>query len=202
MTLYTSLLKPVLFRMDPETVHNRVIRLGSFLGKSSLTQRMIRNFFAIQIKHLKQTLQAFILIILSDSLQDLTKTPNYTTFFLTLDLDLQNLAPSLESRAKETQNPDSFASPTNDPSSSTTACATSDAQHFHNTSNTHPFAFLSDSALPAQTDYSLAFTKAFKTIALHIFTCTLLAPTLPLTSVAPIMLMDNSSANQPTSHNS
>ncbi len=53
MTLYTSLLKPVLFRMDPETVHNRVIRLGSFLGKSSLTQRMIRTFFCYTDKALE-----------------------------------------------------------------------------------------------------------------------------------------------------
>ncbi len=45
MSLYTNIIKPVLFRQDPENVHNRVTRLGALFGKSALARGVLRSMF-------------------------------------------------------------------------------------------------------------------------------------------------------------
>jgi dihydroorotate dehydrogenase len=39
--LYRKLLKPALFRIDPERVHDRFVSLGEFLGRHAATRRMV-----------------------------------------------------------------------------------------------------------------------------------------------------------------
>lgn len=41
---YKSILKPILFKQDPETVHNRFIRMGKLLGKFSITRGIVSLF--------------------------------------------------------------------------------------------------------------------------------------------------------------
>jgi len=43
--LYRLFLKPLLFKIDPEVVHDRMIVFGEFLGRFSFTQKIIRWFF-------------------------------------------------------------------------------------------------------------------------------------------------------------
>lgn len=49
MSIYKKAIKPVFFKMDPETVHNRITRLGKLLSKSALTRAAVRSMF--QFKH-------------------------------------------------------------------------------------------------------------------------------------------------------
>ncbi len=43
--VYQKALKPIFFRLDPEIVHNRMIRLGAALGKWSVTRAVVRRAF-------------------------------------------------------------------------------------------------------------------------------------------------------------
>ncbi|MFA6354166.1 MAG: quinone-dependent dihydroorotate dehydrogenase [Candidatus Paceibacterota bacterium] len=43
--LYKFLLKPIFFKFDPELVHNRIISLGEFLGRFSLTKKITAKLF-------------------------------------------------------------------------------------------------------------------------------------------------------------
>ena len=45
MNLYTLLIKPILFRFEPEFVHDRFVKLGYFLGKFEITKNIISKFF-------------------------------------------------------------------------------------------------------------------------------------------------------------
>lgn len=42
--LYRNILKPILFLLDPEFVHNLFVRFGAFCGKSKVGRSMIRFF--------------------------------------------------------------------------------------------------------------------------------------------------------------
>ena len=42
-TVYKRIIKPLLFRMDPETVHNRAIRLGAVLGSIGFGRNVVRS---------------------------------------------------------------------------------------------------------------------------------------------------------------
>ncbi|MBI4738539.1 quinone-dependent dihydroorotate dehydrogenase [Candidatus Woesearchaeota archaeon] len=55
VSIYKSLLKPIFFRMDPETVHNRVMRLGKFLGRSKANRALIRSIFYFEHPALNTT---------------------------------------------------------------------------------------------------------------------------------------------------
>jgi len=54
--LYKHLLKPVYFLQDPEIVHQRMLKLGHGLGKSSLTRNLVRWSFSYQHKSLEQNI--------------------------------------------------------------------------------------------------------------------------------------------------
>jgi len=45
INLYKSLLRPVLFRLNPDYVHNRATHTGSILGRSVITRKIIKLFF-------------------------------------------------------------------------------------------------------------------------------------------------------------
>lgn len=53
--VYQKILKPVYFRMDPEAVHDRMIRLGKILGSNPLTQNLTSVLFSYQDPKLEQT---------------------------------------------------------------------------------------------------------------------------------------------------
>lgn len=42
MSIYTKMIKPAFFKIDPETVHERVANLGATLGNSSLGRSLVR----------------------------------------------------------------------------------------------------------------------------------------------------------------
>jgi dihydroorotate dehydrogenase len=46
--LYRSVLKPALFQLDPEEVHNRFVNIGAMLGTGSVGQVLTRTFFAYE----------------------------------------------------------------------------------------------------------------------------------------------------------
>ena len=54
-TLYKNVLKPILFKIDPETVHNRMIRLGRALGATSLGRSLARSMFYYEHHSLQNT---------------------------------------------------------------------------------------------------------------------------------------------------
>jgi len=53
---YRNVLKPLLFRQDPEKVHDRFTSTGQLLGKTKLTQFLTRKSFAYKSPKLEQTL--------------------------------------------------------------------------------------------------------------------------------------------------
>mgnify|MGYP001585663893 FL=1 len=54
--MYQKLIKPVFFKMDPETVHNRVTKLGRALGSTALTRATLRASFYFEHPSLKSTI--------------------------------------------------------------------------------------------------------------------------------------------------
>ncbi len=52
--LYKKALKPVLFKFDPERVHDHFIKAGHLLGKSSVTRKATKAIFCYQNDRLKQ----------------------------------------------------------------------------------------------------------------------------------------------------
>lgn len=54
MNVYKKLIKPVLFKFDPEYVHNRFTKTGVFLGKYSPTKKLIKKMFYYENKVLEQ----------------------------------------------------------------------------------------------------------------------------------------------------
>lgn len=55
-TLYRSVLKPILFKRDPEDVHEAMTHLGSILGRHKITQALTRWLFAFEDPILEQTI--------------------------------------------------------------------------------------------------------------------------------------------------
>lgn len=51
---YKNILKKIYFRMDPELIHNRMIKLGNFLGSYYLSRKLIRSLFFYSNPRLKQ----------------------------------------------------------------------------------------------------------------------------------------------------
>lgn len=56
MSFYKKVLKPVFFQIDPEWVHNFVLKIGSFLGGNQLTRRLCKYWFHTDNPALAQTL--------------------------------------------------------------------------------------------------------------------------------------------------
>ncbi|MBI2990114.1 MAG: quinone-dependent dihydroorotate dehydrogenase [Candidatus Magasanikbacteria bacterium] len=54
--LYKLVIKPILFKQDPEDVHDRVCRFGIFLGKRQSTTYLIRTLFSYKNPILKQNI--------------------------------------------------------------------------------------------------------------------------------------------------
>lgn len=52
---YKYFFKPLFFLQDPEVVHDRMVRFGSFLGKFALTRSLLRGLFGYGNSVLKQT---------------------------------------------------------------------------------------------------------------------------------------------------
>ena len=52
---YGHILKPVFFRQDPETVHDRMVGVGKRLGEHKLTRKVTRSLFAYRDSMLEQT---------------------------------------------------------------------------------------------------------------------------------------------------
>jgi dihydroorotate dehydrogenase len=53
--LYKNIIKPILFKTDPEGIHNFIIKLGSLFGKFTLTKAIISTFFNYRHRILVQT---------------------------------------------------------------------------------------------------------------------------------------------------
>lgn len=53
--LYRTILKPLFFAMDPEIVHERMIRFGHFLGQHQITRSWVRWLFYFHHPSLQQT---------------------------------------------------------------------------------------------------------------------------------------------------
>ncbi len=53
---YQHFFKPVVFRIDPERVHDAMVRVGAFIGSSLLTRSCTRLFFSYHHPSLEQTL--------------------------------------------------------------------------------------------------------------------------------------------------
>jgi len=53
---YQKIIKPLLFKADPELVHDQFTKLGHFLGKFSLTRNLTKFFFDYNHPSLKQTI--------------------------------------------------------------------------------------------------------------------------------------------------
>ncbi len=47
-SMYARVLKPVLFKIDPETVHHRMTQFGTLLGSASSTRSVIRSMFSFK----------------------------------------------------------------------------------------------------------------------------------------------------------
>ena len=54
--VYRGLIKPVLFRFDPERVHDRTIRLGRFLGSNPVSRGLFKFGFSYANKNLEQNI--------------------------------------------------------------------------------------------------------------------------------------------------
>lgn len=52
VSLYTQVVRPLLFRMDAERVHHRTIALAQKLGASALGRRLLRRLFAVDVPQL------------------------------------------------------------------------------------------------------------------------------------------------------
>lgn len=55
-SIYRRLLKPIFFRQDPETVHDRMTRFGVLLGRSPVTRWLTRVMFSYRHPMLEQTI--------------------------------------------------------------------------------------------------------------------------------------------------
>jgi dihydroorotate dehydrogenase len=55
-TLYASLMRPVLFHMDPETVHGMTLRACAMVGRSALLRRVVRSRLRVASSSLEQTI--------------------------------------------------------------------------------------------------------------------------------------------------
>ncbi len=53
--LYKNIVKQIFFRFDPETVHDRMINLGRFLGSFHITRGLIRLIYSYSNNKLEQT---------------------------------------------------------------------------------------------------------------------------------------------------
>jgi len=53
--LFKYFLKPILFKFDPEFIHDRFTKAGSFYGKKQITRNVIRKLFRFENKSLEQT---------------------------------------------------------------------------------------------------------------------------------------------------
>jgi len=56
-TLYKGIIKPVLFMIDPENVHDRMIRLGSILGSHNFGRALLKKLFSYKNDILHQNIQ-------------------------------------------------------------------------------------------------------------------------------------------------
>ena len=56
MTIYKAAIKPLLFRADPEKVHDRIIKIGSFLGRCAATRKLAAISFGYRHDSLTQTI--------------------------------------------------------------------------------------------------------------------------------------------------
>lgn len=56
MTIYKTAIKPLLFRADPEKVHDRIIKIGSFLGRCAATRKLAAISFCYRHGSLIQTI--------------------------------------------------------------------------------------------------------------------------------------------------
>ncbi len=54
--LYRRLLKPIFFRQDPETIHDRMTRFGAWLGGHAITRGLTRAMFSYHHPMLRQTI--------------------------------------------------------------------------------------------------------------------------------------------------
>ncbi len=54
--LYKTILRPILFLNDPEVVHNRMVRLGIFLGRYRLKKKIVSALFFYSDKSLEQNI--------------------------------------------------------------------------------------------------------------------------------------------------
>jgi len=54
--LYISLLKPIFFHNDPETVHDHMTKFGVWLGSHSLSQKVVTHLFGYKNKSLEQNI--------------------------------------------------------------------------------------------------------------------------------------------------
>ena len=43
--MYKELIKPILFRQDPEKVHDRALKLGEIFGSFSVSRRIIESLY-------------------------------------------------------------------------------------------------------------------------------------------------------------
>ena len=50
---YDHIIRPILFRLDPEFTHNSTIKIGSLISKSSLACQMLRRMYDTQFPTLK-----------------------------------------------------------------------------------------------------------------------------------------------------
>jgi dihydroorotate dehydrogenase len=55
-TLYTSFIRPILFRMDPETAHQVTLRVCAAAGRSNLLKRIVHSRLRVSDPRLKQTI--------------------------------------------------------------------------------------------------------------------------------------------------
>ena len=54
--VYNSIFKRIFFVIDPETIHNRMVRTGQFLGTNMFTRKIISFLFSYSDKKLKQNI--------------------------------------------------------------------------------------------------------------------------------------------------
>lgn len=54
--LYQKVLKPILFKFDPEDVHNLFVSFGEFAGKSSFLKSLIHTFYGYKGKNISKTI--------------------------------------------------------------------------------------------------------------------------------------------------
>jgi dihydroorotate dehydrogenase len=53
--LYPSLIRPLLFRLDPEAAHERALRLAARLGRNPIARETLRTLFVVEDRRLRQT---------------------------------------------------------------------------------------------------------------------------------------------------